>query len=169
MRTLEIQINKNRILLLLVVTAIVIPLGVLLVYFGYLEGEIPPELTVVLVFAIPFLMYFFWTTLQKVINKSPGLVLDNRGILDPMNFSEIGIISWENITQVKIVKHQFSEFLLIQLKNDEVVLNRLSGLKKTMSKNYINAFGTPIVLTLNNLKIDKFELIKIIQDKIQAN
>ncbi|KUJ62190.1 hypothetical protein AR687_09215 [Flavobacteriaceae bacterium CRH] len=169
MRTLEIQINKTRIFSLLIISVLVIFLVVLYYYSLYLEGKISLKLSILLVIAIPFLIYFFWSSLKKIIAKKPGLVIDNQGILDYMSFSEIGIISWKNITHAKIIKHKFSEYLLIGIKDNEIILNRLSGFKKIVVNKQIETFGTPIVISLDNLKIDKSELIKIFHDNIQPN
>lgn len=167
MRTIEIKINKKRIITLFIISAVVIPFAVLYCYSLYLEGVISLKLIIILVVAIPFLIWFFVTNLKKIIDKKPGLIIDNQGIIDNMGFSEIGIISWNDITHAKVVKHNLSEYLLIGIKNNEKIINRLSGVKKTIVNKQIEIFGTPIVISINNLKIDKTELIKIFKDKIQ--
>jgi hypothetical protein len=167
MRTIEIEINKKRIITLLIISALIIPWAVFYCYSLYLEGVIALKLIIILVGAIPFLIWFFWSNLKKIIDKKPGLIIDNQGIIDNMGFSEIGIISWNDITHAKVVKHKLSEYLLIGIKNNEKIINRLSGVKKTIVSKQLEIFGTPIVISINNLKIDKAELIKIFNDKIQ--
>lgn len=168
MRTIEIPLNKNRIILHLIISIIIIFIATTFAYYIYLDGKISLTLTIVLVIGIPYLIYYFLTNLNKIINKKPGLVLDNRGVLDSLGFSEIGIISWENITEAKIIKHNFSEYLIIKVKNNEIIVSKLNGLKKNFTQKYIEIYGGPIVINLQNLKIDKYELIKIIQNKMQS-
>ena len=166
MRTIEIPLNKNRIILHLIISILIIFIATTFAYYLYLDGKISLELTIVLVIAIPYLIYYFLSNLNKITNKKPGLVLDNRGVLDCLGFSEIGIISWENITEAKIIKYNFSEYLIIKVKNNELIFSKLNGFKKNFTQKYIEIFGGPIVINLQNLKIEKHELIKIIQNKI---
>ncbi|HLP63124.1 STM3941 family protein [Flavobacterium sp.] len=169
MTTLEIQTNKIRILSLAFLFVLSICAGVALSYYLYLDGQFSLKLVGVLIFAIPIMLFILWFSGKKIIDKKPGLVLDSRGIIDNVSLSEIGIISWSNITKVSIIKHNYSQFLLIYLKNNDSIMSRLSGFKKRIAKNNIEKFGTPFIINISNLKIDNLELLKIIQNKIQTN
>ena len=168
MTTLEISINKYRIALLAVLFILSIITGVVVAYYFYLNGEFSLKLIAVLIIAIPILIFVLRFSIKKIIDKRPGLVLDSRGILDTVNLSEIGIVSWSNITEANLVKYQYSQFVVIHIKNNDSILTRLSGFKRNMAKNNIEKFGTPFIINVSNLKFDKFELLKIIQKKIHS-
>lgn len=166
MTTLEIPINKFRIIVLAILFILSILLGVGLTYYLYLDGNYSLKLIIVLLAATPILLFVLWFSIKKIIDKRPGLVLDSRGILDTVNLTEIGIVSWSTITNVSLVKHQFSHFLIVQVQNNDMILSRLSGFKKNMAKNNIEKFGTPFIINVSNLKFDKLELFKMIQKKL---
>ena len=71
MRTIEIPLNKNRIILHLIISILIIFIATTFAYYLYLDGKISLELTIVLVIAIPYLIYYFLSNLNKIINKKP--------------------------------------------------------------------------------------------------
>jgi hypothetical protein len=168
MKTLEIPINKFRIALLTFLFAATVSLAILLTYYLFFDGHFSIKLILLLLIAIPTLLFVFWVAIKKIISNNPGLVIDSRGVMDNMNLSEIGIITWDNISRVDIVKHQYSYFIIIGLKNIDSVLSRLENNRLRLAKNNIQVFGTPLAINVSNLKIDKFELLEILNIETEA-
>lgn len=168
MTTIEIPINKSRIVLLTFLFIAVITVAILFAYYLSLDGIFSIKLILVLVIAIPVLLLVLWIGTKKIISKKPGLVLDNMGVLDNANLSETGIIPWNNISQVNMVNHQHSYFIILHLKNTDSILNKLQSTRLRLAKNNIQAFGSPVAINVSNLKIDRFELLKILNNKINS-
>lgn len=168
MTTLEIPINKFRIAVLSFLFIAVITLGVLLSYYLFLDGHFSIKLIMILVIAIPIAIFVIWFAIKKIISNNPGLVLDSRGVLDNVNLSETGIIPWNNISQINMVNHQSSYFIILHLKNSDNVLNRLQNNRLRLAKNNMKVFGSPVAINASNLKIDRFELLEILNKETQA-
>lgn len=122
----------------------------------------------ILIVAIPIVIFVIWFAIKKIISDIPGLVLDSRGVLDNVNLSEIGIIKWNDINKVSLANHQSSYFIILHLKNIDKVLNRLENNRLRLAKNNIKIFGSPVAINVSNLKVDRFELLEILNNEIQA-
>jgi hypothetical protein len=166
MTTLHIPVNKLNIAFRTFLLLFSIISAVILCYVLFLNGKFSFDLILVLLIGLPVLVFILWFSIHKLVSKKPGLILDSRGILDNVDFTDIGVISWHEITEIKLVKYHYSFFLVVYLKNNEMVLNRLNGFKKKNAQNFLENFGSPFCINVSNLKIDKMELLKIISSKI---
>lgn len=166
MPTLEIQLDKSRIITLTALFLTSVILALLLAYYLFLDQKFSFKLIIMLLIAIPILIFIIGFTIKKVLSNKPALILDSKGILDNINLSEVGTISWNNIVAVNMVKHQYSNFIIIKLANPENILKRLHGAKLTLAKNNISNFGSPCIINVSNLKFDRFELFEILENQI---
>lgn len=167
MTTVEIKLNKARIITLSLLFLTSVTIAVLLTYYLFLDQKFSFKLILILSIAIPILIFVIGFTIKKVINNKPALILDSKGILDNINLSDVGTIPWNNITAVSTVKHQYSNFIIIKLTHPENILKRLSGAKLTLAKNNITNFGSPCIINVSNLKYNNQELFEIIEKQVQ--
>lgn len=167
MKTLEIPLNKFRIAVLALLFVAVVTLAFFLAYYLFLDGVFSVKLIILLIIAIPVLIFIIWFAIKKIISNKPGLVIDSTGILDNVNLSEIGVISWNEISTMNIVNHQSSYFIILHLKDSDKVLNRLENNRLRLAKNNLKVFGSPVAINVSNLKIDKFELLEILNNQAQ--
>lgn len=167
MTTVEIKLNKARIITLSLLFLTSVTIAVLLTYYLFLDQKFSFKLILILLIAIPILIFVIGFTIKKVINNKPALILDSKGILDNINLSDVGTIPWNNITAVSTVKHQYSNFIIINLTHPENILKRLSGAKLTLAKNNITNFGSPCIINVSNLKYNNQELFEIIEKQVQ--
>mgnify|MGYP000961122853 CR=1 FL=1 len=168
MTTLEVPINKIRIAGLTFLFAAGVLLAVLMAYYLFFDGYLSIKLVLLLLIAIPVLVFVLWTAIKKISSNKPGLVLDSRGVVDNTTLSELGILPWSNISHIDMVKYQYSYFIIIRLKNIDGILSGLKNNRLRLAKNNIQTFGTPIAINASNLKIDKFELLEILKGGIEA-
>lgn len=167
MINLEIQTNKSRIAFLTFIHLLSLALGIVAVYYIYKFGFI--SITLILVLSVfllifPFLLYL---NLKIIGNKDAGLVITNEGILDNIQITKLGLVKWENIKGYRTTRIFFSDLLLLDLLNNEVVMENLNKMQKNNAQNSLKKYGTPFVINLSNLKKDKKELINVISEKIK--
>jgi len=167
MNNLEIQTNKSRIALLTFIHMLSLSLGIIAVYYIYKFGYI--SITLILVLSVfllifPFLLYL---NLKIIGNKNAGLIISNEGILDNIQITKLGLVKWENIKGYRTTRIYFSDLLMLDLLNNEVVMENLNKMQKNNALNCLKKYGTPFVINLSNLKNDKGEIIKIISEHIK--
>ena len=166
MNKLEVQINKPRIAFLTFIHMLSLILGIITVYYLYEFGYI--SITLILVLSVfllifPFLLYL---NLKIIGNSNAGLVISKEGILDNIQITKLGVVKWENIKGYRTTRMFFSDLLLLDLLNNDVVMKNLNKIQKNNAQNSLKKFGTPFVINLSNLKKDNEELITIISKHI---
>jgi len=113
---------------------------------------------------IPMAIY----SIIKFLDKKVGLIIDENGITDNSSATSIGLIEWNDITEIRIANTP--KFILINVKNPEKYINKTKNKMKAMlMKMNMKMYGTPLIITLNSLKYDFNELLKIIQIKFEEN
>lgn len=163
MTTFEVATNKIRLALLTLAFLTAVTLAAIVACFILDE-----QLILVLIFAIPSVFFIVWFAVKNISSNKPGLVLNSKGIIDNINLTEAGIITWNNIIHTHLVKYQHSYFIVFQLKDNDAVLGNLSKHRLKLAKNNSKVFGTPAAINVSNLKIDKFKLLEIFNNRIQA-
>lgn len=102
--------------------------------------------------------------LIKLSDKTPGLVIDDEGIIENTNATSTGRIKWEDITNIESHRVVSEKFILISVKDPQKVINKATGLKKQLLNANFKTYGTPISITASTIKynIDELEhLLKI--------
>lgn len=103
---------------------------------------------------------------KKFSDKSPGLTIDQKGIIDNSSAVAAGFIPWSDIKSINIKSVSNQRFLLIMVNNPDEYINRQNGFikRKAMEMNH-NHFGTPLSISANGLKYNFDQVFKIILDK----
>ena len=108
--------------------------------------------------------------IRKMFDKKVGLIIDENGITDNSNASSIGLIEWNDISEIKTEQVMSTKFLLIKVKNPEKYIEKAkSGMKARLMKTNLKMYGTPLSITSNTLKYDFNELEKLIQTEFEKN
>ena len=168
MKTLEIAINKKNLIKFPIIHLIcLIALGLVIYYLIIAEGKY-------LVIGIPIFIFFaiiypiiLFRTLKIIFSKKAGLLISEIGIVDNIGITNLGIIEWNEINNVRIIKQYFQNFILLDLNNNDKYLSNKIGFQKNQIKNSIEKYGTPSVINASNLNSDLDELISIIKEKIK--
>ncbi|RZJ66929.1 MAG: hypothetical protein EOO50_07695 [Flavobacterium sp.] len=159
MKTLTVRTNKPRILFLtLLFTASMFLAAVVMNYLSQRE-RYSFALIITMVIGIPLLGFVWYQNLKIVTSKLPGLIVDSRGIVDNISFSNIGVISWQHVKGIATATYFSSTFYVIFLDDPGIVTRRLSGRRLRNAKNSIEKFGSPFAINVSNLKIPKEELL----------
>ena len=117
-------------------------------------------------------MLFFGATgiygIRKLLDKKVGLIIDEYGITDNSNASSIGLIEWNDISEIITEQVMSTKFLLIKVENPEKYIGKAkSGMKARLMKTNMKMYGTPLSITSNTLKYEFNELEKLIQTEFE--
>lgn len=103
---------------------------------------------------------------SKLLDKRPGLVLNDEGIHRLGVFAFQPVIPWKHITHCSITSVKSTKILLVYVNNVEEVLMRMPPLTRWFQRMAISQYGTPYSLTSNTLQCDLDELKRTIENGV---
>lgn len=157
-----IPVSKIKIILLLLGSLAFVFLGAWIL----LTDEAILFYKVVAAIAIVFFGLGLFVFPQKLLDRTPGLVLDRYGITDNMTKPRVGTLEWDDISHVQIIKIESNKMLLIFVHNPEKYLDRLRGYNYKGLRNNYEMVGTPFVIPSSLLKMKLEALETLINEKI---
>jgi hypothetical protein len=118
---------------------------------------------------------FFYT--KKLLDKRPGIILDNNGITDNSGgLSSLGVIAWNDISTIKeiairqslgIWKITHQKFIgLVFINPASYILQQQNVLKRKEMEYNHKIFGTPVLISSNGLKMNHAELLELFTKKL---
>lgn len=171
---IEIPLSKKKLILFFFI-------GLFFIIIGYI-GIIKPEnfispffrnseiiriisIAGVLFFGIG-IIYILW----KLFDKKPGLIIDQKGIIDNSNATSVGLIEWSDINRIEKKQVMSTEFLILHINQPEKYIQRVKNiiLKKAIEMN-VKKYGSPISITCTSLEITIKELESIIIQEFNKN
>ena len=168
--TIEIPLNKKKIGLLLAASLFFFSLGLWIV-FGNTGDENTSRFnsTKLQIAGYGAILLFGLATIffsKRFFNNNPALVIDNNGITDYVGGLSNGMIVWSDIENISKFEMQGQNFLLIQVKNpDSYIERQTSFLKRKAMVLNKRMYGTPILISVNTLKINFHELFQIVNSR----
>jgi hypothetical protein len=117
-----------------------------------------------------FGIYFFT---KKLFDKRPGIVIDAQGITDNAGAMSVGLILWNDISDIKeriIQVSRFSKqsFVVIILKHPETYISKqTNAIKRKIMSSNLNGYGSPINITSNGLKIKHNDLLLLMKENLK--
>ncbi len=174
---IEIQLSKNKIILLTIGSFLFVIAGIWLfansTEFQNHSMRLMRNPMVIKSVGIIAVLFFGATGIygiRKLFDKKVGLIIDKNGITDNSNASSIGLIEWNDISEIKTEQVMSTKFLLIGVENPEKYIGKAkSGIKARLMKTNMKMYGTPLSITSNTLKYDFNELEKLIQTEFEKN
>lgn len=119
----------------------------------------------VLFFGICLLYYS-----RKIFDKTPGLIINDKGIYDNASGISAGTIPWNDIVEISetIVVNQ--SFINIVVKNPDEYIERQKNIfkRKLVQINY-RSFGTVIAIPSVALKCEFNELKRILKQELEKH
>lgn len=104
----------------------------------------------------------------KLFDNKPGLVINNDGIIDNSSYTSVGLIRWENITNVNTREFYGVKCLTIEVNNAEEILSKQTGLKKLLFDLHKGYIDSPVQISSTALKCDFQELYNTIKEQLTA-
>jgi len=108
--------------------------------------------------------------LKKLFDKKVGLTIDSKGITDNSNGSSVGLIEWNDITDIMTNQVMSTKFLLVIVKNPEKYIEKTnSRMKAKLMRSNMKMYGTPLSISPNTLKYDFEKLEQLILTEFKRN
>ena len=108
--------------------------------------------------------------IKKLFDKKVGLIIDSSGITDNSNASSVGLIEWNDITDIKTKQVMSTKFLMINVSNPEKYIEKAkNGLRAKLMRSNMKMYGTPLSITSNTLKYNFEKLEQLIQTEFEKN
>lgn len=167
----EISTSKTKLFLMLLGCICFIILGYFL--FTNPEGFISHRyrnfgvIKIVGLIAMLFSSTVFFYIPKKLLDKKPGLIIDDKGIHDNSSSISAGFVAWKEINSIKSIKVKYTEFLLIYVDNPKKHINGFNKIKQIMLSINNRIYGTPISISSIGLKINFKNLEELIAEKFE--
>ncbi len=105
--------------------------------------------------------------ISKLFDKSPGLVLSSKGLLDNSSWLSAGLVPWFEVVEIGEYIIQNQKFVSIHVKNPERYVDSNNILIRMANRANMKMCGTPINISANGLKISHEDLFSVIQEYFQ--
>jgi hypothetical protein len=167
---IKIEISKTKAILQ---TSIVIGLLIVTLWFLTKIMMLNPAfnrsfLFICCSFLIFTFVLFSISGIRRIINYRQGIVINNKGIKIDFGPNSGQFINWNEIIGLKIYNPvRGPMFLLIFIKNPDLLLSKSFGLKKFLLKMNNVSHKTPVSLNSNWLNCDFETLEKLIKDRLK--
>lgn len=174
---IEIPLSKNKLLLSIGGSLLFVVAGIWLFLNadGFHEHSFRLLRNPMVVKGVGILSFLFFGVIvvvgfKKLFDKKVGLIIDSNGITDNSNASSIGLIEWNDITEIITKQVMSTKFLLINVANPEKYIGKAeSGMKAKLMRSNMKMSGTPISITYTTLKYDFGKLEQLIQTEFERN
>jgi hypothetical protein len=168
MNKIEIPLSKTKILLTIGGSILFVVLGL---YFITTMADQQTRFNPTLVKGVGIAsILFFGATgiygIKKMFDNNVGLTVDSNGIIDNTNASSIGLVKWENITEIRTEQVMLTKFLLIFTNDPDGILEKVSGFKRKLMAGNMKMYGTPLSITSTTLKYNFDDLEKLLKHKL---
>jgi len=169
-----IPISKQKIILLAIGALIFVGLGILFVtnpekYTSRIM-RIPSIIFISGVASILFFGICIPFIFKKLLDKSPGLIITNQGILDNSSGVSAGQIYWSDIKDISVLKIYRQKLIMLHVKNPQDYIDKqTNGFKRKMMTLNYKMYGTPLSITSKGLKISFDELLAILIEKLESS
>jgi hypothetical protein len=171
---IEIPLSKTKLILMVTGSIVFVLLGIWFVskpkeissqsFLYSTESIFIAGLAGILFFGICAVFIF-----RKTADNKPGLIINEKGIIDNSGATSIGLILWQDMLEVRRENVARQDFIVIVVANPEEYINRQSSFipKKAMEMNY-RVYGSPINISANGLKYNFNDLYEIILKKFNT-
>ena len=168
----EIQLSKTKILLLLIGAIAFVALGVL---FAISPDEFqstlfrnPGIIRAIGIASVAFFGLCLIFISKKLFDNKAGLIIDQNGITDNSNATSIGLIEWDDITNVETVQIASTKILIIKTdKPGKYIERATNGIAKRAMKANHKMYGSPVSIISNSLKIKYEDLERLLAEEFE--
>ncbi|MDD5150649.1 MAG: hypothetical protein PHC28_09220 [Flavobacterium sp.] len=169
--SLEIPINKTKVISTIFIAILFIVLGFWFVFsFATMQTKFNPLLIQILgIASILFFGLALIFTIPKYFDKSPGLIFTNKGIVDNTNGTSVGLIKWKDITEIKVIEIWKTKAILLETNQSEKYIAKANPNQAKIMRANFKIYGTPLCITPQTLKIDFEDLYDLIFEEFSLH
>lgn len=105
---------------------------------------------------------------RKIFDKTPGLIVNDKGIYDNASGISAGIIPWKDVVEISETTFVNQSFINIIVKNpDEYIKRQKNFFKRKLVQINYTSFGTVIAIPSVAINCDFNELKRILQQEFE--
>lgn len=104
----------------------------------------------------------------KLFDRTPGLVMDERGFTHRASLASFGFVPWSDVAGVDVYQVQRQKLVVVKLVDPQKYIRRGNALQQAMNRANFNMCGSPITLASNALAIDFDELRRLFWDHLSS-
>ncbi|WP_445383001.1 STM3941 family protein [Robiginitalea sp. IMCC43444] len=169
---IEIQLSKTKILLLLSGAIAFVVLGTLLAMnpepFRSPLFRNPETIRIAGIVAVGFFGLCLIFIAKKLFDQKAGLIIDQKGITDNSNSTSVGLIEWDDISDIGTIQVASTKILMLETDKPDKYINRAkNGISKRALKANHKMYGSPLSIVSNSLKIKYDDLEKLIREEFE--
>ena len=161
---LIVPLRKGRLALMCLGALAFVALGLL----GYVNADYdrrgPLFAKTVAVVCVGFFGLVAVQTGAKLLDTSPGLIVDAEGIVDNSSGIAAGRIPWSDIKRIETSTGEKHRFLTIEVHDPQKYIRRTRWVKRAAVRQNTRVFGSPIHISAETLKIDFDDLRKAVKE-----
>jgi hypothetical protein len=166
MNSIEIQLNKTRMKIAIVSSSILILYGIyLMVFVAPYQQTMNMWLMEGITLAVMSIFIFSILYNLKKINIKVGFIINDEGIIDNTASTELGLITWGEMTTIKVESMMTSKVLLIYTRDPQKILERVKGKKGRYVRNNMKIQGTMVAIASKTLVYNFDDLVKEVKDR----
>ena len=103
---------------------------------------------------------------KKSFDKSPGLIINNMGVVDNSGLVSAGLVLWKDVVEVNKSRVIFTECIMLKVKNPErYIANQKNPFKRMWLSMENKRIGSPVNISASGLHYKYNDLFRVIQDK----
>jgi hypothetical protein len=169
--SLEIAIDKSKVIFAILASVLFIALGFWLVFsFATMQTRFSPLMIQILgIASILFFGLALFFTIPKYFDKSPGLIFTNKGIVDNTNGTSVGLIEWDDIVEITAIEIWKTKAILLLTDKPEKYIEKANSSQDKIMRANLKMYGTPLCITPQTLKIDFEDLYDLILEELSSN
>ncbi|MFA7617060.1 MAG: STM3941 family protein [Weeksellaceae bacterium] len=173
MKPTLIRLKKRKFIRVAVISLIFFIMSLLFVAMPNLFlSKIISSKIVILVFGILGLLFFglaLMYSYRKLTRKNLGLLIDDEGLIDSSNAYRFGLIEWQDIKGFKRILISNSNLILIETDQPHKYLQKIqSPVFHKSAEQYLNLYGTPLIIWCSLLDSDPLELENLLNSKLKS-
>ncbi|MEH0390718.1 STM3941 family protein [Vibrio mimicus] len=170
---LVISLSKKKITLLILSSLVFVTLGAWFLSMDVAEIESQKKFnSPIIIYSVGAISTLFFGAcgiycVRKLFDKKPGIIISKRGVFDNSSGIGAGWIPWQEITGISSSEIHKQKLIFLKVKDPSKYYNTGNKLKQRIVKLNVKMFGTPIIISVNALKIDFDTLVSTIEEYIK--
>ena len=124
----------------------------------WLWGQDDVSMKIVAVFCGGFFGFCGLLSLRKLLDPSPGLLIDSEGFTDNSSAMGAGRVEWKDVTGLRLSTISGQTFLTVDVANPEACIERFGPLAAQAARMNLSIVGSPVNISANSLSTDLDEL-----------
>jgi hypothetical protein len=166
---IEIPLNKKTLILVLVGSIGFVLLGLWFIFAPQTFEGNPILLFMTGLVSVLFFGLGVVYAARKLIDNTPGLIIDNIGLTDNSSMISVGQILWSDIKNILVIRICIL-IIALQLRNFKNYVDKQTNwLKRKALQGNLYLFGTPVIINAWALQVKSDDLLKMLYEKLNAS